>query len=243
MSELWCCVLPLGHRRNPRDVDSVCMDRPRILDPLRASLEESRKCQSNCDMTGCMMQANIAPLKFRCLPSQFIKLLTNLKEVAMKRPFCLFTAGMFAFLVSVGHSQESGSKVGIGLSIDPFRVIFGYTLPITPVLIYVPVKIASTIIEPYAGMFTTSSESSFGTNKSSSSASLIQIGGGLLFSLSSDATSRIYFGPRVSVLFVSSKSSSSGTGFSSSSESSETDFIFGAAAKCSSTIFPSENPT
>jgi hypothetical protein len=147
----------------------------------------------------------------------------------MKQSSRLFAMSLFVFLISVGHSQESGSKVGIGLSIDPFRVIFGYTLPITPVLIYVPVKMASMTIEPYAGMFTRSSESSFGTDKSSSSASLIQIGGGLLFSVSSDATSRIYFGPRVSVLFVSSKSSSSGTGFSSSSESSETDFIFGAA--------------
>lgn len=132
-----------------------------------------------------------------------------------------------------GTGQPSKTRVGVGISLEPlklFAIGSGFVSNAqTPVNIYVPIALGrSTTIEPEFGIFSFSSESGSSGSTNKTSASVIRFGAGILMSIASSSSVRVYAGPRIGVYLVNSESSSSSAYGSSSSETSETDLTFGA---------------
>ena len=143
----------------------------------------------------------------------------------------LFTVLLLLCGVGTGWAEEPETRVGIGISMDPTRVFLAgstiYSNGLTPVNIYVPITGLHFRIEPEAGYFSVTDQSSLGTSSSESDASTFHIGVGAFYVITTNTPVRMYVGPRVGLSFLSSKSSSSNSFGSSSTESSETDFTVG----------------
>lgn len=116
-------------------------------------------------------------------------------------------------------SQESsGAKVGIGVGIEPFRLVTPsggvYPLGVTPVAISVPIQLSGgTRIEPEIGLYRHSSE--VGTSKDKSS--FFRLGAGVFFPVKTSGQTIVYIGPKVGVFLSSTQTTTD--------EMSETDFF------------------
>ena len=132
--------------------------------------------------------------------------------------------------ISAASGQESQTKVGLGVSLNPTALVFGGTtaslfLPIGFTNFYVPVMVSAGFrIEPEAGIYSYSSESSSGSSSSKSTESILRVGVGLFSVRSTESSFSSYLGPRVGILSTSSTSSFTGN---PESKTSETDFFIG----------------
>lgn len=129
------------------------------------------------------------------------------------------------------EGTESKTQFGIGVSLNPNALIalgtgVEFFLPIGFTNIYVPIMPSPGFrIEPDAGIFSTSSETSGGGSTSKSSSSFLRVGVGLFLVSSPEPSFNAYAGPRLGLLSVSSSSSLSGGG--PENKSSEMDFFIG----------------
>lgn len=147
----------------------------------------------------------------------------------MKQALLLSILGVICS-VSIALAQESQTKVGIGVSLNP-TALFGsgssstLFLPVGLTNIYIPIMASANFrIEPEAGIYSLSSETSSGSFSSKSSSSILRLAIGLFYVRPSESSFNSYFGPRVGILSTSSTLSS--TGFPES-KTSETDFFIG----------------
>jgi hypothetical protein len=137
------------------------------------------------------------------------------------------------FCLSLVVAQETKPKIGIGVSLNPTALLSTSSssimfLPVGFTNIHVPFDVGKNFrVEPEAGIFTYSYETTAGGSTSSSSTSIIRIGSGFFYQMPVDETFNTYVGPRVGLLFSTetSKSSSSSTEY----KTSETDFSVGLA--------------
>ncbi|HXX63242.1 MAG TPA: outer membrane beta-barrel protein [Bacteroidota bacterium] len=147
----------------------------------------------------------------------------------------LLAIALFAFLgASTATAQDSTVHVGIGVSIDPPRLFISsgssfYSNVVTPVNVYVPIGSAHFRVEPDFGFYSYTYESTVSGTSEENDASIVHIGLGAFYIISSGSPTRVYLGPRLGLNFVSMKSSSSYLSIASSSEVSETDFTIGLA--------------
>jgi hypothetical protein len=138
--------------------------------------------------------------------------------------FCLLIVSSLSF------SQESETKIGLGVSLNPTALFNSSSsstmfLPIGFTNIYVPITINQSFrIEPEVGIFSQSSETSSGLSSSKYSSTLLRIGVGLFKIQPFEETFHSYVGPRIGILSTSSSSSSTG---STESSSSEMDYFVG----------------
>lgn len=129
------------------------------------------------------------------------------------------------FVCATACGQESRPTVGIGVGLDPVRLVSvgsqTFSLALTPVVFSVPIIVNDNLrVEPDLGFFSFSSKS--GTN--TRSGSFYRFGAGAQFQLARYEEGWLYLGPKVGFFFISSESGS-GT---SSTETSETDFFVSA---------------
>lgn len=131
-----------------------------------------------------------------------------------------------------GIAQDTGTHVGIGVSIDPPRLFMAsgssiYSNVLTPVNIYVPITGPHFRVEPDLGFYSSTYQSSLSGSTSEDDGSIFHVGAGAFYLITTDSPARIYIGPRIGLNFVSTKSSSSSQGGTYSTETSETDFTVG----------------
>lgn len=144
----------------------------------------------------------------------------------------LLTCLTISLLVSLAFSQETKKKIGLGVSLNPTALLSSSStstlyLPVGLTNIYVPINVAESFrLEPEAGIFTSSSESSSGSFSSKSSSSFIRLAVGLFYLSSPDNSFNSYVGPRIGVLMTSSTSQQTGN---PEYKTSETDFFIGLA--------------
>src|SRR4030067_2967192 len=102
------------------------------------------------------------------------------------------------------------TKFGIGISLDPLHIFnyeyASYTTSIFPASIYFSLNTPVGTMEPEFGFYSYSYES--GPEKNNSS--IIKVGIGALKPIVSKASSLVYVGTRISVLFISRSSTYSG---------------------------------
>jgi hypothetical protein len=146
-------------------------------------------------------------------------------------PSLVFAAFFFLPCAGTIWAQEPATTVGIGISMDPTRLFMTgssiYSNAITPVNLYVPITGQDFRIEPEIGYYSTSYKSSLSGSSAESNASMFHIGLGGFYVITANVPVRMYVGPRIGFNFASSTSSSTTPFGSSSSESTETDFIVG----------------
>lgn len=147
----------------------------------------------------------------------------------MKHPLNLWLLALISS-VSCALGQESQTKVGIGVSLNPaalFRSGSSSTtfLPVGLANIYIPIMTSANFrIEPEVGIFSLSSETSAPYLSKTSSTSL-RLGIGLFYVRPSQGSFDFYVGPRLGMLVSSSTSSYPGN---PESKTSETDLFVGA---------------
>ena len=133
-------------------------------------------------------------------------------------------------LVSFAVGQESQSKVGIGVSLNPAAMFTSGSsttlyLPVGLTNIYIPIMASANLrIEPEAGIYSMSSETSGPSSYKSSSTSL-RLGIGLFYVQPVESSFDFYVGPRLGILSSSSTSGSTGV---PDLKITETDFFIGA---------------
>jgi hypothetical protein len=147
----------------------------------------------------------------------------------MKQTFLVSILGLICCL-SFALGQESQTKVGIGVSLNPTALFSSGSsstlfLPVGLTNIYIPIMASANFrIEPEAGIYSESSENTSGSFSSKSSSTILRLGVGLFYVRSSETSFSSYVGPRLGILSTSSTSSSTG---SSESKTSETNFFIG----------------
>ena len=132
------------------------------------------------------------------------------------------------------RAQENPSKIGIGVSFNPTALFApgpssSLFLPIGFTNLYLPCNISPAFrLEPEAGIFSTSTNSSsqdpYSSYSSASSESMIRLGVGIFSVHTMEDGFSSYWGPRVGVLLNSGSSSSTGN---PDLKSSETDLFAG----------------
>jgi hypothetical protein len=146
----------------------------------------------------------------------------------------LFTLSMTAQDKMDASTQQWKTQVGVGIGYEPFRLFStGSTTFITsagtPVSLYLPIRTSPALtVEPEFGLFTYSSETTSSGVTTNSSASVVRLGAGILATVASGSSTRIYVGPRIGIYLVKEKTSSSYYA-TSSTEMSETDFSVGGS--------------
>ncbi|RCK72652.1 MAG: hypothetical protein IGBAC_0463 [Ignavibacteriae bacterium] len=132
--------------------------------------------------------------------------------------------------LSTASGQESQTKIGVGVSLNPTALLSTSTsstlfLPVGLTNIYIPIMVSANFrIEPEAGIYSLSSETSSGSSTRKSSLSILRLAIGLFYVLPAESSFNSYFGPRVGILSTSSTSSFTG---STEAKTSETDFFIG----------------
>ncbi len=131
---------------------------------------------------------------------------------------------------AVQQAPNEQTRIGIGIGLEPTRLFLTSSATISsaivPVSLFMPISFGSSFrLEPEFGMYKYSRESSSGSSTSSADGSVLRIGAGALFILTSGENYNLYLGPRVGLYFASSESASG----SSSMKMSETDFTVGIA--------------
>ncbi len=139
---------------------------------------------------------------------------------------------LFALLLIVlpqaeGQVSSSATKVGIGIGIEPVRLLPAgstfFSMATTPVTIMIPIEFGGGMrLEPELGIFRYSykldaSTTSSGTERT---ANFYRFGAGLSFPVAKVEGSSLYLGPKFGLFLTGSKTVSTGT-----SEVSETDFF------------------
>ncbi len=133
-------------------------------------------------------------------------------------------------ITSLCLSQESDSKIGVGVSLNPTALFSSSSsstmfLPIGLTNIYIPITMGQRFrIEPEVGIYSQSSEIKSGPSTSKSSSTIFRLGFGLLKIHPYEDAVNTYFGSRVGILSLSSTSSSTG---SPDASTTETDFYIG----------------
>lgn len=132
--------------------------------------------------------------------------------------------------ISLASGQETKGKIGIGVSLNPIAILGSgstsiFLLPVGLSNIYIPIMAGPSFrIEPEAGIFTISTETTLGSSSEKSSTTLLRLGIGLFYVHSSESSFNSYFGPRIGILSTSETSSTTGN---SETKTSETDFFIG----------------
>lgn len=147
-------------------------------------------------------------------------------------PLCLLS-------FSVGAAQDSGTRIGFGVSLNPVTIFNLSTTSFSLITygmtsIYVPIDAGKNFrVEPEVGILTSSTDYTYPATSyspaytTSSSSSGIRIGCGLLYIAPVDSTFNIYLGPRIGLLLSSDKYKSSTS--SMEQTESETDFVLAGA--------------
>jgi len=152
----------------------------------------------------------------------------------MKAQAFFAIAGLSFLVLYTAAAQDSGVRVGIGVSIDPPRLFLSsgpsyYSNVVTPVNVSVPISATHFRVEPDFGLYSYTYESTMSGTSDENDASIIHVGLGAFYLIPSESPTRIYLGPRFGLNFVSTKSSTTYLSTPSSTEISETDITVGIA--------------